>query len=165
MNFASIRSCDISNGRDIGVSLFVQGCKFHCKNCFNKSTWDFDGGRLFTDEIKQKFLILAKPKYIKRVSILGGEPLAVQNRDTVLSLCKEIKGKYPDKSIWLYTGYTFEDINNLKGIEYIDIIVDGRYIEEKRDITLAFRGSSNQRIIDVKKSLKEGKTVVLYLDK
>lgn len=144
-----MRSMDISNGAFVGVSLFVQGCHFHCKNCFNEETWDFKGGHEWTQESKNKFLELMNKPYIKRVSILGGEPLADENVEDVVDLMKTVKEKYPDKDIWVYSGYTMETIKKRKlndVLKHADVIVDGRYIEELRDITLKFRGSSNQRI-------------------
>ena len=157
MRYASIRDLDITNGTDIGVALFVQGCHFHCKNCFNKSTWDFDGGKEFTKETCDKFMKLVNRPFIKRVSILGGEPLAKENVDDVCNVLKQIK----DKQIWVYTGHTFETVKNYDIVKYIDYLVDGKYVDELRDLRLKFRGSSNQRIIDVQKSLKENK-VILY---
>ena len=156
MRYASIRDMDISNGNGIGVALFTQGCHFHCKNCFNKSTWDFQGGKEFTKETCDKFMKLVNRPFIKRVSILGGEPLAKENVDGVCSVLKQIK----DKQIWVYTGYTFETVKNYDIVKYIDYLVDGQYVDELRDLKLKFKGSSNQRIIDVQKSLKESKVVL-----
>ena len=178
MRYASIRSLDISNGEGVGVSLFVQGCPFHCKNCFNSETWDFNGGKEWTKETKNKFMELIDRPYIKRVSFLGGECLAEQNLDEVLKLIQEIRISFPEKTIWLYTGYKFEDFfftpiwkaseinNNNKRreiISNIDVLVDGEYIDEQKDLTLKWRGSKNQRVIDVKQSLAQNK-VVLYCD-
>ena len=181
MRYASIRELDISNGEGVGVSLFVQGCHFHCYNCFNTETWDFNGGKEWTEETKNKFIKLIDRPYINRISVLGGEPLAEQNLDEVLSLIKEIRISFPEKSIWLYTGYDF-DLLNSKYNEYkytpfaanadewltrweiisnVDVLIDGEYIDEQRDITLKWRGSSNQRVIDVKQSLTQNK-IVLY---
>ena len=181
MRFASMRNLDISNGEGVGVSLFVQGCDRHCFNCFNPDTWDFNGGKEWTEETKNKFIKLIDRPYINRISVLGGEPLAEQNLDEVLSLIKEIRISFPDKTIWLYTGYDF-DLLNSKYNEYkytpfaanadewltrweiisnVNVLVDGEYIDEQRDITLKWRGSSNQRVIDVKQSLTQNK-VVLY---
>ena len=157
MRYASIRDLDITNGTDIGVALFVQGCHFHCKNCFNKSTWDFDGGKEVTKETCSKFMKLVNRPFIKRVSILGGEPLAKENVYDICNILKQIK----NKTIWVYTGYTFETVKNYDIMKYIDYLVDGQYVDELRDLRLKFRGSSNQRIIDVQKSLKENK-VILY---
>ena len=167
MRYTSIRSLDVSNGENIGVALFVQGCdkKPHCKNCFNSNTWDFSGGKEWTEETKDKFMRLINRPYIKRVSILGGEPLAGKNYLTIRHLLKEIKNKFPDKQIWLYSGYDFEDFSReqLRTIIYVDVLVDGEYIDEQRDITLKWRGSSNQRVIDIKQSLAQNK-LVLYCD-
>lgn len=175
MRYAQIRSTDISNGNGIGVSLFVQGCKFHCKGCFNYETWDFNGGKEWNEDIKKNFLELASKSYIKRISILGGEPLASQNLADVLNLVQDIRNKYPNKTIWLYTGYTWEEIWNpittddiqpiykqlrQEIIRNVDIVVDGRYEEDKRDVSLHYRGSNNQRIINVKENLKQNKIIL-----
>lgn len=183
MRYNQIRETDIANGEGIGISLFVQGCYFQCKNCFNPETWDFNGGKEWTPEIKKKFLELADRPYIKRISLLGGECLADQNLDDVFSLVKEIKTKFPDKTIWLYTGYDFNklmhwtqeqyeiDVHNnfrLTNSEYLrqeivsmcNVIVDGRYEDDKKDLSLKFRGSSNQRLIAVKESLEKGEVVL-----
>lgn len=161
MRYAQITPFEICNGKGAGVSLFVQGCRFCCKGCFNSEAWDFNGGKEWTQEIEDKFFELIDRPYIKRVAILGGEPLADENKSVVLDLIKRIKGKYPNKSIYLYTGYTFEEISSLNNLQYVDVLVDGRYIEEQKDLTLEFRGSKNQRLIDVQKTLKENK-IVLY---
>lgn len=184
MRYASIRSLDISNGEEVGVSLFVQGCPFHCKNCFNSETWDFNDGKEWTEETKNKFMELIDRPYIKRVSFLGGECLAEQNLDEVLKLVQEIRISFPEKTIWLYTGFCWNDImcsfaglqadcvvldkkdieaweKRKKIISNVDILVDGEYIDEQKDLSLKFRGSKNQRVIDVQKSLVQNK-VVLY---
>lgn len=179
MRYVSMRNLDISNGEGVGVSLFVQGCPFHCKNCFNSETWDFNGGKEWTEKTKNKFMELIDRPYIKRVSFLGGECLAEQNLDGVLDLIKEIRISFPEKTIWLYTGYSYSDIfrgqssclsqeglNNFKRREIIklcNIVVDGEYIDEQKDLTLKWRGSKNQRVIDVQQTLKQEK-VVLYCD-
>ena len=194
MRFASMRNLDISNGEGVGVSLFVQGCDRHCFNCFNPDTWDFNGGKEWTEETKNKFIKLIDRPYINRISVLGGEPLAEQNLDEVLSLIKEIRISFPEKTIWLYTGYKLELLseeiyNSTKQIctishfypipnktefaenqakrreiiELCNIVVDGEYIDEQKDLTLKWRGSKNQRVIDVKQSLAQNK-VVLYCD-
>ena len=166
MRYAQIREMDISNGKGLGVSLFVQGCDIRCKGCFNKSTWSFNGGKEWTREVKKKFLRLVSCNYVKRVSILGGEPLAPQNVNDVLDLVTTIKRDFPDKQIWLYTGRTIEEIFDYeqeKEDEYIcfqrrnivmlcDILVDGKFIEEQKD-ALAFRGSRNQRILKLSEEL------------
>jgi len=159
MNFASIRNFDVSNGIGIGIALYVQGCHFHCKNCFNQVTWDFNGGKEWTPDIENKFIELANNKHVDRVSILGGEPLTPENYDTVLSLCKKLS-----KKIWVYTGYTYDTLCDKEILRYIDVLVDGKYVDELRDLNLAFRGSSNQRIIDVKASLDSNKVVLLNLE-
>ncbi len=180
MNYASIREMDISNGESIGVALFVQGCHFHCKNCFNSETWDFNGGKEWTEDIKNKFLKLIDKPYINRISILGGEPLADENVENVLKLVNEIRISFPNKNIWIYSGYTFEEMQLLsKGLDQesmrfnkynkmrqdilksCDVLIDGRYIDSERDITLKWRGSKNQRVIDLKKTYQE-KRIVLY---
>lgn len=216
MRYAQIRSMDISNGEGVGVSLFVQGCDKHCFNCFNSETWDFNGGKEWTEETKNKFMELIDRPYIRRISILGGEPLAEQNLDDILSLIKEIREKYPisqnpnsenigksrvledenskeirislpEKTIWLYTGFRWNYIMNYQPVEtddfdYIeesyndglmekrkriislcDVVIDGEYIDEQKDLTLAYRGSKNQHVIDVKQSLAQNK-MVLYCD-
>lgn len=180
MRYASIRNLDISNGEGVGVSLFVQGCDRHCFNCFNPNTWDFNGGKEWTEETKNKFIKLIDRPYINRISILGGEPLAEQNLDEVLSLIKEIRISFPEKTIWLYTGYELSEIikqeqyekvsgipsvwsKRWKIISNIDVLVDGEYIDEQKDLTLKWRGSKNQHVIDVKQSLAQNK-MVLYCD-
>lgn len=186
MRFASMRNLDISNGEGVGVSLFVQGCDRHCFNCFNPDTWDFNDGKEWTEEAKNKFIKLIDRPYINRISVLGGEPLAEQNLDEVLSLIKEIRISFPEKTIWLYTGFCWNDImcsfaglqadcvvldkkdieaweKRRKIISNIDVLVDGEYIDEQKDLSLKFRGSKNQRVIDVKQSLAQNK-IVLYCD-
>ena len=181
MRYASIRSMDISNGAGLGIALFVQGCHFHCINCFNQETWDFDGGKEWTQEIEYDFInLLVANQYTGRVSILGGGPLCNENVPTIFKLIKTIKSHFPEKKIWCYTGYTWEQIFKMgqlddlhyriyddvrqDAIRMIDILVDGQYMDELRDLTLAFRGSSNQRIIDVQKSIKTN-SIVLWENK
>lgn len=180
---------DISNGEGIGVALFVQGCKFRCKSCFNPETWDFNGGKEWTQEVRNKFFELANRPYIKRISILGGEALAEENLDDVLELVNEIRLSLPQKSIWLYTGYkvisvdseykriifdrsdedliqqfSFESvINHNKRMDIAsmcNVLIDGQYIDSQQDITLPYRGSKNQRLIDIQKSLQKGEIVL-----
>lgn len=168
MRYASIRSMDISNGEGVGVSLFVQGCHFHCKNCFNQDTWDFSGGKEWNREIEDEFMKLVSRPYIKRVSLLGGEPLADENVLDIMRLINRIKTECPDKKIWCYTGYTWEQIfpivnpylnltqaemTRQNAVKNCDILVDGRFVEEEKDLSLEFRGSKNQRIIDVKERI------------
>lgn len=175
MRYAQIREMDISNGEGVGVALFVQGCHFHCYNCFNPDTWDFNGGKEWTQEIEDKLIELANKPYIKRLSILGGEPLADENLDGVLHLVNRFRLSFGQKkTIWLYTGYLYEQIDtNIDLDENIywqkrreilyqcDILVDGRYIDSQRDISLQWRGSSNQRVIDLKKTLEHDE-IILY---
>lgn len=178
MHYAQIRSMDISNGEGVGVALFVQGCNFHCPSCFNQDTWDFNGGKEWTEETKETFLKLADKPYMKRVSFLGGECLANENLEGVYNVIKDVKKIFPDKKIWLWTGYTWESIFNpivtdnldlerdkliklrQEIVKMTDILVDGRYIHEQKDINLKFKGSKNQRVIDVKKSIKQGKVII-----
>lgn len=163
MNYGIINKFDVINGNGIRVSLFVSGCHNNCKGCFNKQSQDFNYGKKFTDETQKEILLALTPIYITGISILGGEPLENENISTVYNLCKEIKEKFPTKDIWLYTGYTFENISSYLIMKYIDVLVDGKYIEEQKDLTLKWRGSKNQRVIDVKESLEQNK-VVLYCD-
>ena len=173
MRYALIRETDISNGEGVGVSLFVQGCPFRCYNCFNPETWDFNDGKEWNEEVENQFIELAKRPYIKRVSILGGEPLADENTQDVLNLVNKIRLLLPEKTIWLYSGYIWEDIflptrDELSRIRrdiisQCDVFVDGRYIDELRNITLKWRGSRNQRVIDCKKSIQENK-IILFTD-
>lgn len=161
MNYHKIEKTSIANGTGIRVVLWCSGCSLHCRGCHNPETWCVNSGRLFDEKAKQElFEALDKP-YIQGITFSGGHPLENENISEVYNLCKEIKEKFPTKDIWLYTGYIFEDINSYLIMEYIDVLVDGRYIEEQRDITLQFRGSKNQRVIDVKKSLEENE-IVLY---
>lgn len=163
MKYAQIREMDVTNGNGIGVALFTQGCPYHCKNCFNQETWDFNKGTDWTKEAENKIIELLKPKYITRLTILGGEPLIERNIEPLTALLKRVKSVYPDKQVWLYTGGDFEVLEGLyeEIFRYIDILIDGRYIDDLRDYKLKWRGSSNQRVIDVQKSLKEGE-IILY---
>ena len=163
MKYAQIREMDVTNGNGIGVALFTQGCPYHCKNCFNPETWDFDKGTDWTKETENKIIELLKPEYITRLTILGGEPLIERNIEPLIALLKRVKGVYPDRQVWLYTGGDFEVLEGLyeEIFQYIDILIDGRYIDDLRDYKLKWRGSSNQRVIDVQKSLKEGE-IILY---
>ena len=161
MKYAQIREMDVTNGSGIGVALFTQGCPYHCKNCFNPETWDFDKGIDWTEETENNIIELLKPEYITRLSILGGEPLIERNIEPLTALLKRVKGIYPNKQVWLYTGGDFEVLEGLyeEIFQYIDILIDGRYIDDLRDYKLKWRGSSNQRIIDVQASLKSGDVV------
>ena len=161
MRYNVIRKMDISNGPGVRVSIFMQGCEFHCKNCFNPETWDFEGGQEFTEETIHKVLDLCQKNEIKGLSILGGEPMHPANIEGTTKLAKAFKEKYPDKTIWAWSGFEFEDLKDKEVFHYIDVLVDGQYKDELHDPTLKWKGSSNQRVIDIKKSLKENKTVIL----
>jgi len=164
MRYSSIRSMDISNGEGIGVSLFVSGCPFHCYNCFNPETWSFSSGKEWTQEAEDVFISLISRPYIKRVSFLGGSPLAEGNREEVFRLCEKIKTNFPSIIIWVYTGFTWEELTAdqhiIEGLQNVDVLVDGRYDDSLKDLSLPFRGSTNQRIIDVQQSLKSGEPVL-----
>ncbi len=181
MRYARIRKMDVSNGEGVGISLFVQGCHFHCKGCFNQETWDFNGGKEWTPEIEEQFIQLANKPYIKRISILGGEPLADENVRDVYYLITQLKSRYPGKKIWLYTGYEWEKIveeshairvengdylSNMYrygAIVFADIVVDGKFQLDKQDLyndNIVFAGSTNQRVIDSGASLSNGKIIL-----
>ncbi len=160
MRYNKIRKMDISNGPGIRVSIFMQGCSFHCKDCFNSETWDFKAGKEFNDEIINKVLDLASLPHIVGLSILGGEPMHPNNREGTIKLAKAFKKRYPNKDIWVWSGYLFDELKDIEGLSYIDTLVDGRFVIEQANPTLKFRGSSNQRVIDVKKSLKAGNVVL-----
>ena len=163
MNYATIKKTDVANGPGVRVSLFV--CTHHCKGCFNSEAWDFHYGQAYTEETEQEILQALAPDYIRGLSLLGGEPMEPENRGAVLSLVKKVREQYPQKTIWCYTGYHF-DRDLLRWMEegdpvitellpLLDVIVDGEFIEERKNLRLAFRGSENQRILDVQLSLKE----------
>ena len=158
--YNKIRKMDIYNGPGVRVSVFMQGCTFNCKNCFNPETHDFNGGKEFTDDTINEILNLCNNGYIAGLSILGGEPLHNKNIDASTKLAKAFKEKYPDKSIWIWTGFNFEDYVMDKEItKYADFIVDGQFEEDKKNPKLLYSGSSNQRVINVKKTMKKGKVV------
>lgn len=156
MRYNQIREMDISNGPGVRVSIFMQGCHFHCKNCFNKETWDFEGGKEFTEDTIKKILQLSNKEYIKGLSILGGEPMHPNNIEGTTKLAKAFKEEYPDKTIWVWSGYKFDkDLKDKDVLKYIDVLVDGTYKEKLHNPTLKWKGSSNQRVIDVQKSLEQ----------
>lgn len=173
MNYAAIKNCDIANGPGVRVSLFVSGCTHHCKGCFNAVAWDFNYGEPFTEDTVGLLLQLLKPDHVKGVTLLGGEPFEPENQPALLDFLQKMKAVYPDKTVWAYSGYLFdkhilpcklgEPEVTKKLLNYVDVLVDGPFIEEKKDLMLRFRGSSNQRLIDVKKSMAAG-TVVLWED-
>lgn len=171
MYYSEIKECDIANGPGVRVTIFVSGCTHHCKGCFNEMTWDFQYGRQFGEQDIEKILKLLEPSYIAGLTLLGGEPMEYVNQQGLLPLLRNVKEKYPDKSVWCYTGYQFDkDIlqdfckkwqETQEMLSYLDVVVDGEFVEELKDISLRFRGSSNQRIIDVKKSMQTGEIVHL----
>lgn len=173
MNYATIKNCDIANGPGVRVSLFVSGCTHHCKGCFNQEAWDFHYGKPFTQETIDRILAMLAPGYIRGLTLLGGEPFEPENQGTIVELLRQVKATYPEKSVWAFSGYLF-DRDILPGklgdpaitreyLGYLDVLVDGPFVEAKKDLALRFRGSSNQRLIDVPKTLKEGK-IVLWED-
>jgi anaerobic ribonucleoside-triphosphate reductase activating protein len=167
MRYNTIKQLDIANGPGCRVSLFVQGCSFNCPGCFNTVARDFAGGKEFTKETIELLLKLLEPSYISGLSILGGEPLHPRNRRDVLDLVSQVKVQYPEKTIWLYTGYKYEyllfwecNIDVVGILKMCDVVVDGRYDKNLRDTSLKWRGSKNQRVIDMKKSLETGRCVL-----
>ena len=173
MNYATIKNCDIANGPGIRVSLFVSGCTHRCKGCFNEIAWDFDYGQPFTQQTIDQILEMLKPAYIKGITLLGGEPFEPQNQPALVDLLRQVKTAYPEKTVWAYSGYLF-DRDILPGklgdpavtrelLGYLDVLVDGPFILQQKNLSLRFRGSSNQRIIHVPLSLERGE-VVLWED-
>ena len=161
MRYNKIRKMDISNGPGVRVSIFFQGCHFHCKDCFNSETWDFEGGKEFTDKTIDRVIELCGNDYIVGLSILGGEPMHPVNIEGTTKLAKIFKEKYPNKNIWVWSGFLFEGLKDKEVLKYIDVLVDGQFKTELFDPRLRWKGSSNQRVIDVKKSLKKGEVVIL----
>lgn len=157
MNYAKIKPVDVANGEGVRVSLFVSGCSHHCKGCFNAELWNYNAGEFFTTETVQEIIDLCSNSYITGLSLLGGEPLDPKNLQQVTILAHVFKKFFPHKTIWCYTGYRWEEVKQLQIMEYIDVLVDGKFVEDLKDPRLKFRGSSNQRIIDVKKSRESGK--------
>ena len=164
MRYNKIRKMDISDGPGVRVSIFMQGCAFHCKNCFNPETWDFEKGKEFTDETIERVLELCGNENITGLSILGGEPMHPTNIEGTTKLAKAFKEKYPEKTLWAWSGFLFDKwVKDKEVAKYLDVLVDGQYVDELRNPMLKWKGSSNQRVIDVQKSLKKGE-VVLYED-
>ena len=161
MRYNTIRQLDISNGPFCRVSIFIQGCEHRCKNCFNPETWSFEGGKEFTGQTMELLLELAKPDYMKGLSILGGEPLHPKNREEIIKLTRKFKEVYPEKSVWLWTGYLIEEVFEDLVDSGIDVVVDGRFVEELKDLRLKYRGSSNQRVIDLNETIRTG-NIILY---
>ena len=175
MNYGTIKNCDIANGVGVRVSLFVSGCTHHCRECFQPETWDFAYGEPYTRETEDELLRLLAPSYIDGLSLLGGEPMEPQNQRELVKLLRRVRAELPDKNVWCYSGYTLEtDLLSPSRarcevtdelLSMIDILVDGEFVLEKKNISLSFRGSENQRIIDLKESLRTGRTVVLDMDR
>lgn len=173
MNYGEIKKFDIANGEGVRVSLFVSGCTHHCKGCFNEETWDFCYGRPFTEKTEQEILSALGQDFIDGLSLLGGEPFERQNQRVLLPFLKKVRSLYPKKNIWCYTGYLYDEelLKDSRArcecteemLSMIDVLVDGEFVEELKDISLPFRGSSNQRIIDVKASLENGKIQIYQL--
>ena len=173
MNFAAIKNNDIANGPGVRVSLFVSGCTHRCPGCFNEEAWDFSYGEAFTQETIDMLLQMLEPPHIKGLTLLGGEPFESQNQEAIVTLLRQVKARFPEKSIWAFSGYIFDlDILSKRlgpweitreYLSYLDVLVDGPFIQAKKDLTLRFRGSSNQRLIDVPASLKENR-VILWED-
>ena len=170
MNYATIKNCDIANGPGVRVSLFVSGCTHRCKGCFNEVAWDFDYGQPFTESVMDSIMEMLRPSYVRGLTLLGGEPFEPQNQGPVVELLRRIKRELPEKSIWAFSGYLF-DRDILSGrlgdcseyLSYLDVLVDGPFVEAKKNLSLRFRGSENQRLIDVPASLSSGE-IVLWQD-
>ena len=169
MNYSAIKNYDIANGLGVRVTLFVSGCTHHCDGCFNEETWSFSSGKPFTKETEDEIIKLLSPDYIKGLTLLGGEPMEKVNQAALYPFVKRVKEAYPDKNIWCYSGYTLDEITKGRAhtdvtdalLGFIDVLVDGEFKKELYSIALKFRGSSNQRVIDLKETLKQGKTVLL----
>ena len=166
MNYASIKPWDIANGPGVRVSLFVSGCTHHCKDCFNPETWDFDYGEPFDEAVEEHILELVGKPYIRGITYLGGEPFDPRNQPALLRLTQRLRAAYPDKTVWSFTGYVYgKNLPQVAGVTQellglLDVLVDGPFIAEKKNLTLRFRGSENQRLIDVPQTLKTGAVVL-----
>ena len=172
MNYATIKKRDIANGPGVRVSLFVSGCTHHCEGCFNADTWDFDYGEPFTAEVEEQILALMSPAYIRGLTLLGGEPFEPQNQAVLLPFLRRVRAAYPEKTIWCFSGYTLEQLQGQSRarcahtdemLSLLDVLVDGRFVLAQKNIRLRFRGSENQRLIDMNKTRKQG-SVVLWQD-
>ena len=161
MNYSVIRPLDIANGPGIRVSIFVSGCRNRCVGCFNPETWSFTYGQPFTSETMSELLWALKDPNISGLSILGGDPFEAENCETVYHICKKVKERFPEKDIWVWTGYSLDDVWEEPLLKYIDVLVDGKFEQDKKDLRLKWRGSSNQRVIDIRKTFETGKVVLL----
>jgi len=171
MHYSTIKDCDIANGIGVRITLFVSGCTNHCKNCFQPQTWDFDFGEPFTEETEEKLLEMLKPDYINGLTLLGGEPMEPQNQRALVPFLKRVREAYPNKNVWCFTGFTYEVLKTDGShprcevtdemLSLIDVLVDGKYVDELKDLTLQFRGSSNQRLIDMVKTRENGEVTLL----
>ena len=170
MNYGEIKKVDIANGTGVRVSMFVSGCTHHCKGCFNPETWNFNFGTEYTEQTEDELIEALSPGYIEGLSLLGGEPFEPENQKTLVKLLRRVKMELPEKNVWVYSGYLFEELTGkkesraftdttLEMLSMVDVLVDGEFIEELKDISLKFRGSSNQRIIDVQKSLENDEII------
>ena len=166
MRYNKIRKMDIADGPGIRVSIFTQGCAFHCKNCFNPETHDFRGGKEFTDDTLQQLLELCKPDYIKGLSVLGGEPMHPNNIEGTTKMIKAFKEAYPTKDVWMWSGFSFDkDLKEKEVMQYVDVLVDGQYVEEQHKPNLDYRGSENQRVIDVPQSLASDQVILKKINR
>lgn len=171
MHYGNIKTCDVANGVGVRVTLFVSGCTNHCEHCFQPETWDFNYGQPFTRETEDEILELLSPSYINGLTLLGGEPFEVSNQRALYPFLIRVKERYPQKTIWAFSGFTFEELSDSNSshhcevtsyiLSMLDVLVDGRYVDSLRNLSLKFRGSSNQRLIDMKKTLKENKVILL----
>ena len=169
MNYGNIKEYDIANGEGVRISLFVSGCRHHCKGCFNAETWDFNFGQPYTKEVEDRIIELMKPMYVQGFSLLGGEPFEPENQRELVKLLRRIKKELPQKTVWSFSGFTYEELTGdsravcevtNEMLSMLDVLVDGEFVEAKRNISLRFRGSENQRLIDMNKTRKEGKIVL-----
>ena len=165
MNYATIKDCDIANGPGVRVSLFVSGCTHRCRDCFNQEAWDFDFGEPFDQAVMDRILDLLSPSYIRGITYLGGEPLDPRNQAGLLDLSRQIKARFPEKSIWCFTGYVWERLPQVDAItdellSHFEVLVDGPFVAEKKNLQLKFRGSENQRLIHIPKTLAAGQIVL-----
>ena len=171
MHYGEIKNCDIANGEGVRVTLFVSGCTNHCKNCFQPQTWDFDYGKPFTEETEAELFRLLSPRYIRGLTLLGGEPFEPENQRALLPFLRKLRRELPEKTVWTFTGFTWEELHTEGShprcevtdelLSLIDVLVDGRYVEELKDIGLRFRGSSNQRLLDLNATRASGKLTLL----